>query len=333
MKNRYPIYILSKGRWDRPFTARSLEEMGAEFTIVVEPQEADKYRASVQNPDCVAVLPFRDRGAIPTRNWIWEHSMERGAERHWILDDNIDGFYRLHQNRKIRFVTPTCFRAAEDFVDRYENIAIAGFQYAFLAMSRAPWPAFTLNTRIYSCILIQNSIPYRWRGTYNADTDLSLCALKGGWCTVLFYAFLAAKLATMGIKGGNTDRYHGDGRWQMAESLRLQHPDVTEVVKRWGRWQHLVNYRPFKNNQLVMKPRDQWPEASDYKLKVVKRDLSYLESSNARRGVREGTRAERTLDAMAGMGASALDSINIGAGGGAASMMGALNKILGEKEK
>lgn len=32
--------------------------------------------------------------------------------------------------------------------------------------------------RAFPCILIQNDIPFRWRGRYNEDTDLSLRALK-----------------------------------------------------------------------------------------------------------------------------------------------------------
>jgi hypothetical protein len=54
------------------------------------------------------------------------------------------------------------------------------------------------------------------------------------------------------MKGGNTDElYKGDGRLLMAQSLQQQHPDVTEIKQRWGRWQHVVNYKPFKGNKLI----------------------------------------------------------------------------------
>jgi hypothetical protein len=59
----------------------------------------------------------------------------------------------------------------------------------------------------------------------------------------------------MNMKGGNTDElYQGDGRLKMAESLREQHPDVVKVVRKWGRWQHQVDYRPFKANKFILKP-------------------------------------------------------------------------------
>ena len=66
-------------------------------------------------------------------------------------------------------------------------------------------PPYYPNTRIYSCMLIKNDIPYRWRGRYNEDTDLSIRVLKDGWCTILFNAFLADKSQTMTMKGGNTE--------------------------------------------------------------------------------------------------------------------------------
>ena len=135
----------------------------------------------------------------------------------------------------------------------------------------ANMPPFALNTRIYSCILIQNNIaapdgtPYRWRGRYNEDTDLSLRVLKDGWCTVLFYAFLAGKMPTMTMKGGNSDELYAaeDGRYQMALSLVRQHPDVTTITRKWGRWQHQVDYRPFKNNRLIKRPGAIIPAGAD----------------------------------------------------------------------
>jgi hypothetical protein len=112
-----------------------------------------------------------------------------------------------------------------------------------------------LNTRVYSCILLRNDLPYRWRGRYNEDTDLSIRILKDGHCTVLFNAFLAFKQTTMTMKGGNTDDlYQGDGRLAMAQSLVDQHPDVATITEKWGRYQHHVDYRPFRRNKLERKP-------------------------------------------------------------------------------
>ncbi len=255
---RYPVYIISKGRWESRLTSKALEKMCVPYHIVVEPQKYDQY-AAVIAPEKIYVLPFSNlgQGSIPARNWVWEHSISIGAERHWILDDNISAFHRWNNNLKIPVTTGAVFKAAEDFIGRYENVAISGFNYfMFVYRKSIVKKAILLNTRIYSCILIKNDIPYRWRGRYNEDTDLSLRALKDGWCTVLFNAFLAFKQTTMTMAGGNTEGLYlvDDGRLKMAESLRDQHPDCVTITEKWGRPQHQVDYRRFKGNKLIRKP-------------------------------------------------------------------------------
>jgi hypothetical protein len=272
MNPKYPVYIVSKGRHERRMTSKALEKRGVPYRIVIEPQEYDQY-AAVIDPAKILTLPFSNLGlgSIPARNWIWEHSITQGAEKHWILDDNIWGFCYFNRNERWYTKDGTTFRAIEDFSDRYANLALCGMQYDFFAprKQRHSKPV-TFNTRIYSCILINNAIPFRWRGRYNEDTDLSLRALKAGWCTALFYAFLAKKMATMGQKGGNTDELYRrdetfDGRLEMARSLQRQHPDVVKITRKWGRWQHLVDYRPFRGNRLVRRPGVAVPDGvNDY---------------------------------------------------------------------
>jgi hypothetical protein len=240
-------------------------------TVVVEPQEYDRYVEALKGYSYTTVLrlpdDFRknpsDCGGIPARNFIWEHSIAQGAARHWVMDDNLHCFQRLHMGEKQNLWTGAGFKALEDFVDRYSNIALAGPQYISFAPAKTTKVAYRLNTRIYSCILIKNDLPYRWRGRYNEDTDLSLRVLKDGWCTVLSNAFLVDKTTTMRNAGGNTaELYDGtgnaqkegtdtEGRKKMAESLAQQHPDVAKVVRRFGRWHHLVDYKGFSKNALV----------------------------------------------------------------------------------
>ena len=252
--------------------------MGVPFKIVIEPQEFAQY-ANVIDEKNILVLPFGNlgQGSIPARNWIWEHALGLGAEQHWILDDNIREFYRLDRNVKYRVDSGATFQACEDFVDRYENIALAGMDYEFFSPRRIKRNPFILNTRIYSCILIKNDLPYRWRGRYNEDTDLSLRILKDGWCTILFLAFQSKKIATMKMKGGNTDELYKDrerSRFEMALSLQQQHPDVVKIVCKWGRWQHLVNYKVFKNNQLIKKPGLVIPEGNnEYGMVLLKKAI------------------------------------------------------------
>lgn len=257
MNPKYPIFILSKGRWESRLTSKALEEKGVPYRIVVEPSEYDKYasvidRAKIiRTPEDFSVL---GQGSIPVRNFIWDFSTNEGWARHWLIDDNIVNFYRLNLNRRIPVGSGTVFRCAEDFTERYENVAFSGLNNIAFAPDRSERIApFTLNTRIYSITLINNKIPYRWRGRYNEDTDICLRALKDGWCTIQFNAFLADKATTMKMKGGNTDTVYntGDQRRAFAESLTSQHPDVAKVVWKFDRWHHSVDYSPFARNKLI----------------------------------------------------------------------------------
>jgi hypothetical protein len=253
MKNKYPIYVISKGRWESRLTSKALERMKAEYRIVVEPQEYDNY-AKYIDKEKILVLPFSNlgQGSIPARNWVWEHAISEKSKKHWILDDNIYDFYRLNKNKRHIVQTPVIFRCCEDFTERYENVPISGMNYRFFVVATEKYPPFYVNTRVYSCILINNSIKHRWRGRYNEDTDLCLRILKDGFCTILFNAFLIEKAATMRLKGGNTDElYAGAGRLKMAQSLQEQHPDICTITWKFNRWQHQVNYDVFKKNKLI----------------------------------------------------------------------------------
>lgn len=258
----YPIYIISKGRWESRYTSRALEEMGVDYKIVIEPQELEQYAAVIDRRK-ILVTDFSDlgRGSIPVRNFVWRHAIDTGAKRHWILDDNMRGFRQLKNKKRVKVTDRTTFDLVESFVDRFKNVPMAGMQYTGFAVvnsSTAKGAAklpVTMNTRIYSCILLSNENPLWWRGRYNEDTDLSLRYLKRGYCTMLFNGLLCDKSATMTCKGGNTESLYNlkgqDGRLLMAQSLQKQHPDVTKVIRRWGRWQHSVNFRQFKANKLV----------------------------------------------------------------------------------
>lgn len=272
-----PLYIVSKGRWETMYTSKSLSRMKIPHYIVIEPQDYDKYKTAVSNfgiEDYVTLLvaPFSNHGDGPgrARNWAWDHSISIGAESHWVLDDNISDFYRLHQNKRIRVESAVFFRAMEDFVNRYDNIPIAGPNYRFFIASDQKYPPLVFNTRIYSTLLIRNNCKHRWRGRYNEDTDLCLRVLKDGDCTVQFNAFLQDKSTTQRVKGGNTSEfYHSEGNtdkasWkdgylnaegtiQKSQMLVDMHPDVAKMVWKYGRWHHHVNYDPFKKNEPRLK--------------------------------------------------------------------------------
>jgi hypothetical protein len=286
-KPRFPIYIVSKGRWQRNPTSKMLEKMNVPFFIIVEKQEYKDYLNLVDKKK-ILILPqkYKDNynhfwkdddtrtGPGPARNYAWEHSIKNGHKWHWVMDDNIESFERFNNNKKIRVYDGSIFYVSEDFVLRYKNIAIAGLQYANFMPHSDFRPPFKLNTRIYSCLLIKNDIPYRWRGRYNEDTDLSIRALKDGWVTVQFNAFLQGKRATQTVKGGcDKEFYENEGTLNKSKILADMHPDIAKVVKRFNRWHHQVNYNVFKRNKLIRKKNINFVnEINEFGLELKKND-------------------------------------------------------------
>jgi len=301
---KYPVYIISKGRHESMYTSRSLAKMHVPHYIAIEPQDEANYEAcldtfGIREYVTLLVAPFSNHGDGPgrARNWCWDHSMAMGAKRHWVMDDNITDFYRLHQNVRIRVGSGVCFKIMEDFVDRYKNVKIAGPQYRFFCAPNQKYPPYVKNTRIYSCLLIENDCKHRWRGRYNEDTDICLNVLKDGDCTVQFNAFLQGKGATQTTKGGNTeefyhketgydpvtgeaiqaesvmevkDRYNIAGTVAKSQMLVDMHPDVAKMVFRYGRWHHHVNYDSFKKLPLIYKDDIELPKGvNNYGLKLI----------------------------------------------------------------
>jgi len=196
MMPRFPLYIVSKGRHEYMMTSRYLTQQGVPHHIVVEPQEVRAYQQEIDRRGLLATLAvldlaYKDRyetcdelglsrstGPGPARNFAWDHALAAGHEWHWVMDDNIRGFYRLNRNLKVPCVTPVFWRAQEEFILRYDNVGMAGPNYFMFASRKTKMPPFVVNTRIYSCNLIRNDLPFRWRGRYNEDTILSLDLLR-----------------------------------------------------------------------------------------------------------------------------------------------------------
>ena len=116
MNPKYPVYIVSKGRWKSRLTSKVLEKMKVPYKIVIEPQEFKKY-SKVIDKEKILILPFKNlgQGSIPARNWIWEYSIKQGVKRHWILDDNIRYFLRIVKNKYYHVLNGVTFKIIEDW--------------------------------------------------------------------------------------------------------------------------------------------------------------------------------------------------------------------------
>jgi hypothetical protein len=137
MRNKYPIFIPTKGRYN-PFsgTISMFKKHNVDFKIVIESQEYNKYLKIVDKSNII-VVPHKNEGLTVTRNWIWDYAEEQGYEKFWTFDDNIGRVYRWNRNRKLQVTDGTYLKVIEDFADRYDNLYIIGMNYTgFCGMTK-----------------------------------------------------------------------------------------------------------------------------------------------------------------------------------------------------
>ena len=262
----YPVYIISKGRWEKRLTSDSLEKMNCPYKIVVEPSEYDNYVKYIDKSKILKLpedLSKQGKGGVPVRNFVWEHSRSLGYEKHWILDDNIDGFYRWNYNVKKRVNSGIVFKVLEEYCDRFTNIGISCLNYKMDVYDiHIQKPLLQINQKCYSCLLINHKLldkyGLKWEGRYNEDVDLVIRTIKQGLCTISLNNFLCDKKST-GMKGGNEDIYKNfthKGFQDKFDELHNKHPEYVKLVRKHkdGRPHHKVNYNKIKpNNKPVLK--------------------------------------------------------------------------------
>ena len=88
MNPKYPIYIVSKGRWESRLTSKALDWMGVPYKIIVEGSQLEMYAAAVGKDKCLVLPPeylknydtcdnlgdSRSKGPGAARNFAWDHS-------------------------------------------------------------------------------------------------------------------------------------------------------------------------------------------------------------------------------------------------------------------
>lgn len=247
-QHKYPVYIISKGRYYNPITARYFDEHQIDYLIAVEPHEFKKY-SEVIDSSKILKLPFSDLGlgSYPARNYCWEHAKKNGHKYHWLFDDNIRGFCKWQGGKKKNIHDYNeALVFVEDFVNKY-NIDISGFEYRYFS-ANPPRKAFKINCHVYSALLIKNNLKYRWRLKYNEDVDLCLQVLHNGGITASSQLYLINKTSTVAkMKGGNqTELYKNnsyDKKLLKAKMLQKVWPQYVDVVIRFGRPHHFVDWR------------------------------------------------------------------------------------------
>ena len=165
MNPKYPVYIVSRKRSGSRYTVKALERLNVPYTVIIEPDDFDDY-SNVIDKEKLLVVPekyhleyencddlgrTKSQGPGPARNFSWDDSISKGYDWHWVMDDNIEQFYRINYNQKTIVGDGTILRAMEDFCKRYSNVLMAGPNYDYFVPRKQKHQPIIFNTRIYSC--------------------------------------------------------------------------------------------------------------------------------------------------------------------------------------
>ena len=279
VENRYPIYIISKGRWWLDGAINELHHIGAKgIRVVVEREERDEYARSFPFAQIITIpQSYHDdyntldalgqsipQGSGPARNVALDHSRSENAKRHWVIDDNVYGWCAVREWKRKRVTDTSCLSILEQLCDRYSNVGLAAHKYHYFPNMTTKRYVFSPNGPVMSSILVNNSIRQRWIGRYNEDVILTTEALKARWCTIVLYAVLSVKMKRSSVNkadaGGNSELYGGlkdntvmgslseeemryadeKGAMEKSRMLVSRYPDLYEMKWRYNRWHHVA---------------------------------------------------------------------------------------------
>ena len=234
MINEYPIFVISYNRSKNHTTAKGLARYGVDHYMVVHKEQLDDYK-KYQTPEMKEFTTFlvfddnyklkyetcddiphiiQNAGSGAERNF----AIKLGSKAHWLMDDNMDFMNIVGINTKGIYVRRKCekkdfqekFHKAEHFFNKYENLLMLELMQNDFCINSNKL-TYALNTRCFSCNLIYNNMPIRWRGRYNEDVILSTDVMVSGYCIASYRGgILKKKQSTRNAIGGNHATKTGD---------------------------------------------------------------------------------------------------------------------------
>lgn len=297
LPNKYPIFIISYNRPDFNGTSRLLAKFEVPHYLVLHKEQIAEYKAKLttNQQKYTTILEFDDSyklkyetcdniphiiknaGSGAERNFAWDYSIKLGKDAHWLMDDNILNFYHIigickKNNTYIRRsvnkeIFWNKFHKAEEFFDKYENLLMIELAQVDFCPNVKKY-TYSLNTRCFSCNLIYNNMPLRWRGRYNEDVILSYDIMTSGYCIASYCGgLLKQKQSTREAKGGNhatkvgdLNSLYADGfgyKYSSSDKTNLLlkvYPQYFEKVVKYGRIHHkYIRNKKMKIYQMQLK--------------------------------------------------------------------------------
>lgn len=260
MINQYPIFVISYNRAKNHTTAKWLAEYGVKHYMVVHKEQMAEYKKNM-TPKMAIYTTFlefdeeykykyetcdnvphqiRNAGSGAERNFAWDYAKKLGHKAHWLLDDNMRFMHIVGKSPTGTYIRKKCntedfvekWHKAEHFFNKYENLLMLELTQNDFCINIAK-TTYALNTRCFSCNLIWNDTPLRWRGRYNEDVILSTDIMVSGYCIASYRGgVLKVKQSTREAVGGNHATKKGDNEslYQDGFNYKYSSEDKTNLL-------------------------------------------------------------------------------------------------------
>jgi TET-Associated Glycosyltransferase len=242
----HPVFVCSKGRPDGS-TFDLLEKSGIPYTILVEPQDVDKY---AERRKILYALPENNQGIAYVRNQVLGLARVNCLKWIWMLDDDITSTFLVRDWKTVKTPIFDVLLAAQKELTNVPNLAQGALEYNQFAWSAKKSIAINSYCDVAVFINVERTKDLKYRKEFDLkeDRDFTLQCLRKGFFTArsCWTAFAAPKNGSN--KGGLFEEYAKQGRErEAAERMSREWPGTCEVVvKPSGRVDCKVIWKNFK---------------------------------------------------------------------------------------
>lgn len=258
------IYIISKGR-PQCTTAKTLERMDypGEWFIVCGNNDETLEEYQQRWGDHVLVFDWYEEikrtdtldnfgfdtmasGAVPVRNATMRIAKERGARRHWQLDDDYNGFYRVTNGtlKKHRCDGQEFYDEMLKVAQWADSCGMNNCGIALGTIESAPANKCKVGKRVFNAhnLPCDDKLFTVWRGRMNDDLINAIETWRNGGFEYHVKYLNITMAPSQSEDGGLTDIYKLEGTVRKSAYPVLIAPGAAKLVCEFGRYHHRVDW-------------------------------------------------------------------------------------------
>lgn len=246
------VYVPSRGRAGDCPTITELLRDGVRPVVVTPLAEAPEY--DLYYPACT-VIGVDVQGIGPTRQWILRHARQRGLDRVWMLDDDLDDpRYRAHYGAPYEFIPWNEWLAAvADLTPVAGGIGSIGIATGMTRQYGWPEDSAIPNKRAGYAVLLTVDGPWNYWPYLHEDTDMTLQVLTAGYKTIKLPQYVF-HTTTMNWRGGGCQQDYEAGAGQrdgvaLRDKWEVQYPGLVRLEQnKEGNTVTRIDWRRFRRN-------------------------------------------------------------------------------------